>query len=258
MTLYSPPGWRISDTTADHVLEQIEQASKASRSRRAPAAVFDLDGTVFEVKYRSLGILSEWLTKTELTPFSENVVKSLRAIDFKTMGYDLESAFANMGLFLTDPEVAAVYESAQAFWKQRFFDGGSLLEYDEPVPGAAAFLKRVQDIGVRVLYLSGRHTKRMRDNTILQLKRHGMPVDDTTLKLKESPREKDTVYKPRAFRELADRWHVLANFENEYVNLHAMLVNRPEPIVPVIVDTPHSAVPVPPLPCEVLRIQDFR
>lgn len=255
----NPDGWLIREANSEDVCAAIEQVRDllpvAPVSR--PAVVFDLDGTLFEVGYRSRGILQEWLESSEAQRFDPVLRDRLGDLEICSIGYDVATAFRNAGLDPVSGEFRLAYESANHYWRQRFFDGESLLRYDVPLPGSVAFVERLLAAGVEPVYLTGRNHSRMLSTTTEQLKKHGFPSSEGRLFLKESAREPDPVFKPRLLARIADCWDVVSVFENEYINLQGMVVNRPQRIIPVILSTSHSGKTVLPLPTPVFRLESF-
>jgi hypothetical protein len=255
-----PHGWLIEDTNASQVLGLVREAlAEARSSGAAPAAVvFDLDGTLFDVSHRTLGILREWLNQQgDTRRYPRALVRRVEAIDICHIGYSLAHAFENAGLDIRDQDVADLLQAAEKFWRKRFFDGKTLVDLDRPVEGAASFVHAVANEAVHVCYLTGRDHRGMAEGTRRQLENHGFPVDDATFLLKRDHEQEDHIYKQEAFRALAERWTVVGNFENEYVNIGHMAPEAPR-AVHVVLDTQHSGRPVPDLPMRIMRLADFR
>lgn len=249
-----PEGWSVLDTRPQEVLAEIRTLAK---SKRNPAVVFDLDGTLFEVSHRTLGILREWQKSPESCRFSAPLLRRIESIDLCHMGYALGQAFENAGLDVRSEETADLLHSAEKFWRRKFFDGKALVDFDEPVPGAHAFVRTLAQEGIRICYLTGREHRGMNTGTLRQLEKHGFPVgDDTSLMLKLNHELEDHAFKQAAFADLSERFDVVANFENEYINISHMVPHAPD-ACHVILDTQHSGRPVPAGPVRVRRMADY-
>lgn len=248
-----PWGWTISDCAADVVWKAIE--TRLQNGVKNPAIVFDLDGTLFDVGHRTLGLLREWV-ETAGEILGGDLRERLSSIDFEHIGYSLAHAFENGGLDLRDEKTVEIFELAERHWKKRFFDGRSLVEFDIPVEGAAAFAQRCAAKGMKIVYLSGRHSTVMQDGTFEQLQKNGFPVENVEFVLKPDSNMEDLAFKEAAFADIAKRYSVVANFENEYVNIAAMVISDPH-ACHVIVDTQHSGRPVAPLSHPILRLRSF-
>lgn len=254
-----PLDWAIEDTQAQVVLALVqENVQRARKAGKPPAIVFDLDGTLFDVSHRTLGILKEWVaSQADTRRYPRALLRRVESIGLCHMGYSLGHAFENAGLDLRDDDVSDILQSAEKLWRKRFFDGKTLVEFDRPVEGAKAFVDLLHADGVHVCYLTGRDHRGMHQGTVRQLEVHGFPLEGTTLLLKSGHEMEDHVYKQEAFAAFASKWAIVGNFENEYVNVGAMAPSAPE-AVHVILDTQHSGRPVPTLPVKVWRLTDFR
>lgn len=252
---FQPQGWNIQDVNARVILEKVLDLKRTAK--KEPAIVFDMDGTLFDVGHRTLGILREFLDSPQSKKFEPTLIVKLREIDYEHLGYSLSHAFENKGLNLISKEVAEVFTAAEVWWQKRFFDGKALVQYDEPVPGAQEFVVRCQQAGLKVVYLTGRaRYTRMFDGTREQLTKFKFPTEGIELVMKGKPSLEDQAFKKEAYIDLCSRYSVVGNFENEYVNLFEMVCHDPG-CAHVIVDSQHSARPVKLLPHPVYRIQNF-
>ncbi|MEY4064807.1 MAG: hypothetical protein RIR26_1015 [Pseudomonadota bacterium] len=254
-----PAAWWIEDTDASALKAFIaEQTNRAvsSAGSKVPAIVFDLDGTLFDVGHRTLGILKQWLNLPESKHHPKSLIKRIERIDFNHIGYSLSHAFENAGMDMRNPDVMEVLVTLERFWRKRFFDGESLIEFDAVYSGASEFVWFCKRLGLKIVYLTGRSHKVMANGTRQQLKKFGFPLEDVELILKVNTVTDDAVFKEEAFRAICESHHVVGNFENEYVNIRGMVGCAPN-AVHVVVDSQHSGRPVSPLSEKVYRIQSF-
>ena len=249
-----PLSWQIVDANAARIQNLI--LAKAQQSTRQPLVIFDLDGTLFDVGYRTLGILKTWLATSEAEQFSPHVLGHVAQIEFHHIGYSLAHAFENAGLDLRDQEVVDVFTAAEKNWRRKFFDGEALVEYDLMMPGAEPFVRTILNAGIRVAYLTGRHHSAMLDGTKAQLRKFNFPVEGCEMLLKKNYGQDDHEFKAETFELLSRTHEVIGNFENEYINIASMSEHKPD-CVHVIVDTQHSGRPVPALAHPVYRIDSF-
>jgi len=254
-----PTDWWIEDTTPSTLKSFI--ASRANEfanhnNGKSSAIIFDLDGTLFDVGHRTLGILKRWLTLSESQHFPKSLVKRVEGIGFNHIGYSLAHAFENAGLDLRNSDVTEVLVTVERYWRKKFFDGESLVEFDAVYTGAADFVWFCRKIGLKIVYLTGRSQKVMYQGTRKQLEKFGFPLEDAELILKINTVTDDAVFKEEAFRHVASVHNVVGNFENEYVNIRGMVQCDPQ-AVHVVVDSQHSGRPVSALPDKVFRIQSF-
>lgn len=154
---------------------------------------------------------------------------------------------------------AAALEAINAHWQARFFTSEYALE-DEPLAGAAAYVRSALSRGATVVYLTGRNRPGMGQGTEESLRRHGFPAPDgatVLLVMKDDATEKDSLYKDRALGEIVDAFgSVVAAFENEPRNLNVFARRYPAAML-IFVDTRHS--PAPDLPdASASWVKDFR
>ncbi|MES2614365.1 MAG: hypothetical protein V4591_03010, partial [Bdellovibrionota bacterium] len=90
-----PKLWDIRDSSSNEVFELIVE--KAKNSKKPRACVFDLDGTLFDVGYRTLGIIQEWLSSETAKQFNKNLIQKTTKINYQHIGYSLSHAFENAG-----------------------------------------------------------------------------------------------------------------------------------------------------------------
>jgi hypothetical protein len=222
-----------SAVVLDQVAEQVRTADKANH----PMVVFDLDDTLFDVRTRTLSILHEFAANPEVQAEYPEIADKLAKAALSDMRYDPKGAFDQLGVH--DDAVLAKWK---AFWAPRFFSD-RYCERDDTVAGAAAYAKRLVDLGARVVYLSGRDIARMQKGTLAGLKTRGLPTGHkTSLILKPDAKDDDLVFKKNAFAAIAKMGQVIAAFENEPKNLNAMGEAFPKAVL-VFLDTQHSAAP---------------
>jgi hypothetical protein len=252
-----PWGWDLREVEIQEVETLI--LTRFQSHQQPSAVIFDLDGTLFDVGYRTLGILKEWLATPEAKAFDPKIMRHVHSISFNHIGYSLGHAFENAGLDLRNLEVSEILAAAEKTWRKRFFDGKSILEFDSPMPGAAEFVKKIQAQGIKIVYLTGRFRQMMLEGSKEQLKAGGFPVENCEIILKGDPAYEDHTFKAEAFADVASRYNILGNFENEYVNICGMIASqKAEHCTHVIVDTQHSGRPTPPLTTPVLRLSSFQ
>ncbi len=237
--------------------ELVPLLIKASQKKAKPAVILDLDGTVVDVSYRTLGILKEWLGTPEAGELPTSLWQRLTHINLTHVGYSLANAFENSGQDLREESVARAFELAERYWRQRFFDGRALLDYDRPVLGVTEFVKGLQDNRITIVYLTGRSQTHMAQGTTQQLERLGLSFSSGHVVMKPDASVDDHVFKQEAFKRLSIEFDIIGNFENEYLNLLSMMDFVPSDCVHVIVDTQHSGRPVPPNNRTVYRIRSY-
>lgn len=249
-----PKTWDIRDTSSDELANLI--IKKAKKTKKKPICVFDLDGTLFDVGYRTIGIIKEWLESDAAMHFDKSILQKIRKINYDHIGYSLSHLFENSGFDLRNQQIMAVFSSIERVWKKKFFDGISLVKYDQTIENSCEFVKYLKNNGLEIFYLTGRYWHSMRHGTIEQLKKFDFPLLEENLILKLNPFEDDQLFKAEQIRILGKEFDICGNFENEYLNLAYMALEAKNAIN-VIVDSQHSGRPTPLLEIPIYRISQF-
>ena len=250
-----PQTWSIKNTTAQNIFKLIKE--KTSPEKTKTACIFDLDGTLFDVGYRTLGIITEWAESFQARKFDKNLIRRIKNVNYHHLGYSLIHAFENAGFDLRNQYVLDMIDNIESFWKRRFFDGKALLSYDGVIRGGPEFLQKLKhELNVEIFYLTGRYEHSMREGTEKQLTKEKILFNKKNLILKDNPSQEDHIYKAYQVKKISETYRVIANFENEYANLNFMAQYIPKALH-VIVDSHHSGRYVDKMEDQVHRIMDF-
>lgn len=246
-----PKTWDIFDISSNEVLSRI--LDKRKTVSKKPACIFDLDGTLFDVGHRTIGILKEWLAINSKKSFDEALIKKVEKINYDHIGYSLSHAFENAGFDLRNEDMMNFFVEIERTWKKKFFDGESLVKYDHVMENSPQFLKEISNHGIHIAYLTGRYATRMTEGTKAQLKKYDFPFENCDLILKGDIHLEDQIFKAEQVRNIGQKYDVIGNFENEYFNLAFMALEAPN-AVHVIVDSQHSGRLTPEISVPVYRI----
>ncbi len=151
-------------------LEDVIRAVKERTARRiSTLAIFDLDGTLFDNRTRTIFILRELSEQ-----FDAKVPGLAKAFDcfheLSIIDYSLDSTLGKLGV--KEPgEVSFIKQE----WAKRFFSD-EYQKFDMPLLGAKSYVSRVHAAGATVIYLTGRDVGRMLVGTTECLRLYGFPV----------------------------------------------------------------------------------
>jgi beta-phosphoglucomutase-like phosphatase (HAD superfamily) len=223
-----------------------DRVARAAQDGDDPAVVFDLDGTLFENTPRTQRILLAYA----LTAGDDELRLSLDAVPAACFRYRIGDTLDRLGV--NGLQRAAIEE----FWQRHFFSD-RYLRFDEPLAGAAAYVRGLHASGAHVIYLSGRDVPNMLCGTIECLAIHGFPVGQfgVELVLKPDPAMDDRVFKAAASRAVGERRQVIAVFDNEPAHLKELLTAMPGAIG-VLVESLRGGEDD--LPASTPRIASFR
>ncbi|RDB37255.1 MAG: hypothetical protein DCC88_00690 [Spirobacillus cienkowskii] len=249
-----PRTWDIRDSTSKEILDLI--LKKCKKSKKPPACVFDLDGTLFDVGYRTIGILKEWLSSDSPLNFDKSLIQKISKINYNHVGYSLSHLFENSGFDLRNQQVMSIFSSIERMWKKKFFDGASLVKYDQILENSNEYVRLINNKNIVVFYLTGRYAKTMRSGTLEQLNKFNFPFVEEKVILKNNPFADDQLFKAEEVKKISEKYNIVGNFENEYLNL-AFMALEANNAVNVIVDSQHSGRLTPVLEIPIYRISGF-
>ncbi len=202
----------------------------ANPGRRPPVVVFDLDGTLYDSRHRTLRILAEFAEATrEEAP---DLAGALEALGPGDLSYLLADTLHGCGV-----TSAEHVQAVTRFWRERFFTE-PYLQYDQRVPGAVDFVRTCHQMGATVVYLASRDAMGTLGATASALYAHGFPmaVAGVEMVLEPDPTFSDEAFKRVALPSLARIGEIAAVFDNEPANCNVALRLYPEAAV-VRVDT---------------------
>ncbi len=228
----------------------LQKAISIIQREPPAAAVFDVDSTIFCMKYRTGAIIKDCaLNKSFRKAFPKDADK-IHGIHVTERDWSVEEILAKSGF--PDPE-APVVKAVSRFWRAAFFTN-KYLHLDQPYKGCAEFIKTVQKSGGGVFYLTARQKRDMWEGTLQSLKRHGFPLPQKErLILKPDHEESDAEYKTGELRRIAKKFPAVLFFENEPVILNAVAGALPK-VRLFWMDSAHSRREQPPSKAEPLSM----
>lgn len=229
------------------ILARVAEAT----ARRGPRAVlvFDLDGTLYDNRPRTVHILHE-LAKLWQASRPEIAAKLALAAPGR-LAYTLADTLKKL-----DIDDAQIVSEATIYWKDRFFQDPYMV-HDVALAGAARFVTEAYEKGGNVIYLTGRDMPNMSLGSWKSLRDHGFPIGASGAELVCKPRFEiaDERYKADVAGELSRLGEVVAVFDNEPANCNALLASYPD-CLSVLLDTQRT--PTAPDPVKgVITIKDF-
>lgn len=225
------------------ILDEIEQ-----RRAERPVVIFDLDGTLYDNRSRTLRILHAFAASLGHEHARDAaVIRSLRA---DSLLYRIEDSLGPRGV------ADDVIERAKKQWFSRFFTDTACAD-DVPVQGAVAFARDCYARGATVVYLTGRDIPGMLVGTVRTLRDDGFPIGVPRVELVFKPtfEEPDTSFKVRMLDAMDELGTVIATFENEPGNCN--LFHRRWPLAHAVLVTTQHAPGAPPLDEGCVRVPHF-
>lgn len=192
------------------VLSAILDTITRRRAER-PVVLFDLDGTLYDNRPRTLRILHAFAA--QLPPEHARDAQIILALPYTELRYRLDDSLAGRGVS------PSVVEAATVAWRARFFTDAACSD-DIPVAGAVRFVRACWDRGATVVYLTGRDIPGMLLGTSRTLRDDGFPlaIPRVELVMKPTFEEGDVAFKERLLAPLSELGLVVASFDNEPAN----------------------------------------
>lgn len=235
-------------------LQQVLERMTALRSAGKPVlAVFDLDSTLFDVSPRLQRILHDFAHDPKNIALYPESVAELHKVEMQRGDWGIRTALMRFGFHTHSSEF---HEALRQFWIESFFSG-HYLKYDQPYPGAIDFVQKVHQLGVEIVYLTGRDKTGMQAGTLETLSHWNFPIEkeNVSLVLKPIKGSDDALFKKDWFLQLAPRkYDKIWFFENEPVNVNAIVGHLPCLDI-IFFESTHSGQAQP--PPELPRIMDF-
>lgn len=202
------------------VLHEILASVNERRAER-PVLLFDLDGTLYDNRPRTLRILHAFAAQlTREHAYEAELLHRLTAGD---LSYRLEDTLSSRGIS------TSVISSASAAWRARFFTDAACAD-DVPLEGAVRFVRRAYELGATVVYFTGRDVPNMLLGTVRTLRDDGFPVclPRVELVMKPTFEETDAGFKSRLLDSLDTLGAIVAGFDNEPANCNLFAQRWPQ------------------------------
>ncbi|MGD9641295.1 MAG: HAD family hydrolase [Elusimicrobiales bacterium] len=234
--------------TLDGVLDLI---ALRTAQRRSTLAIFDLDGTLFDNRTRTMFILREISEK-----FDSRVPQLAAAFssfqDLSVVDYSLDVTLRRLRV-----RNAAEIKFIREEWARRFFSD-EYQKYDMPLAGAKAYVEKAHKAGATVIYLTGRDVGRMLVGTTEVLRLYGFPVGvaGTMTIVKKEFEQDDEIFKKEVSEYIDRLGEVVTVFENEPANSNILQARFPG-AASFFIETQHRPG-APRLNPGITRVKDFR
>lgn len=229
----------------------ISRIRERTVGQKSTLAIFDLDGTLFDNRTRTIFILREISEKFDCkAPQLAAAFENFR--DLSIVDYSLDVTLKRLGV-RRPGEIALIKQE----WARRFFSD-EYQKYDMPISGAKAYVERVHKAGATVIYLTGRDVGRMLVGTTEVLRLYGFPVgvEGTMTIVKKEFQQDDELFKREVSAYIDRLGEVVAIFENEPANSNILRARFPG-AASFFVMTQHKPG-APELDPGICRIKDFR
>jgi hypothetical protein len=222
----------------DRVLGRLRDA--AMEPGPSPFVVFGLDGTLYDVRPRTLQILMEYAD--DVRDDHPEVADALGSLDVSRVQYLLSETLRGCGL-----TQAELVRDVTGYWRDRFH-ADEYCVHDMAAEGAADFVRACHEAGATVVYLSARDAPGMLLGTVASLRDHDFPValPGVELVLKPDATMGDESFKRASYSSLARYGNVIGVFDNDAASCNLARSLFPEADVALVesVQVPGAPEPV--------------
>ena len=228
------------------VSEKVQATSNAGIK---PILIIDLDGTLVDYTMRTYMIFKKALSTLDIS----NEVKQ-KVEDIKREDYDY---FPRSNFERADIGDVKIIDELTSFWEKHYFTN-HYLKYDRQMPGAYKFISNILELGINIVYLTGRDEPNMGDGTKAWLEQQGFLKDSDPrcrLLMKTNLEIENYESKERNGKAIGDMGQPVLIIDNEPIELQTMWERFPGAI-PVLMDMPNSGKPAK-LPDDIFMIKDF-
>lgn len=228
----------------------LDDLSDRAPGRPTPVVAFDLDGTLFDARPRTLEILLEY--REEVAAADPDLADALLSLGIDDIAYLLTDTLKQCGVYRADR-----VREVSTYWHDRYFTD-EYIQCDLPLDGAPEYVRACHERGATVVYLSGRDIPGMLAGTVTKLRDEAFPVAvaGAQVILKPDPNMHEEAFKRGAIASLSRLGEVVAFFDNEPANCNLAKVRFPGQQV-VLVDT-HRVPGAPALDEGIDSVADFR
>lgn len=203
----------------DHLNRLLTEVQTLYKNGKKALFIFDLDSTLFDVSPRLTRILRDFAEKKETQEKYPESVEILKNIESFRSDWGIANALQRAGLDTHHPEF---HESIKEFWLKSFFTD-SYLHFDTPYEGAVEYVQLLFNMGVDIVYLTGRDVTRMGKGSAEVLLKWNFPLDNKQAQLVLKPHKdmNDAEFKKDWIHAVPEKtYERIVFFENEPLNVH--------------------------------------
>ena len=203
--------------------------------------VFDVDSTLFCMKYRTQALIQSCLKSTEFCKKFQTHLEKIKKIQVTETDWSIAEIMGRYGFQPEEEIVTAIHK----IWKKGFFSN-DYLRLDRPYKGCVRFVQSISQLKAQVYYLTARNYHTMYEGTIQSLKHWGFPLkQESHLIMKKDSNEIDADYKISHLRTLSKKFDSILFFENEPVILNKTAQQLPQ-VQLFWINSTHSRQELPP------------
>lgn len=227
---------------AGEIFNRIKHLAVVENSN--PLIIFDLDSTLFDVAPRLEKVLTDIALEPVMQEKFPSVVPHFKNIKTKRQDWGFVEVLQRAGVAHDNLDL---FKTVKQLWIEKFFSN-EYIHYDIPYQGSVEFVRKIEQLNVPIVYLTGRDVARMERGSREVLLKWDFPLDDkkSRLVLKPDRGMDDALFKRDWIHNYLSNSHSpIFLFENEPVNINLIAKDLPQ-VELVFFDSTHSRKETPP------------
>lgn len=196
----------------------------AKQKKEKGLFVFDLDSTLFCMKYRTQAIIQDGIKNETFHSQFPKQIEMIKKAQVTERDWSIPEILSRYGFSPQEPFVLAMNK----FWRKHFFKN-DYLHLDRPYKGCVNFIQNISQFKSKIFYLTARNKNSMFEGTVQSLKKWKFPFEnEKQLIMKEDNKTTDADYKTKQLQKLSEKYETIVFFENEPVILNQVAKTIPE------------------------------
>ena len=196
----------------------------AKKKQEKSLFVFDIDSTLFCMKYRTQALIDSCLENSSFCEKFKPHLKKIKEIQVTETDWSIPEIMSRYGFHPEEEVVIAVHK----IWRKGFFSN-DYLYLDRPYKDCVNFIQYISHLKAQVYYLTARNHNNMYEGTVQSLKQWGFPlIQESHLIMKKDSSRKDSAYKTAHLQSLSKKFDTILFFENEPVILNKIAQQLPQ------------------------------
>ncbi|MCZ0932416.1 MAG: hypothetical protein OXJ52_04610 [Oligoflexia bacterium] len=196
----------------------------AKQKQEKSLFVFDMDSTLFCMKYRTQALIDSCLENTAFCEKFKLYLEKIKEIQVTETDWSIPEIMSRYGFHLEEEIVTAVYK----IWRKGFFSN-NYLYLDRPYKDCVNFVQYISQLKAQVYYLTARNYNTMYEGTVQSLKQWNFPLkQESCLIMKKDSSRNDADYKTDHLQSFSKKFDTILFFENEPVILNKVAQQLPQ------------------------------
>ena len=186
--------------------------------------VFDVDSTLFCMKYRTQALIESCLENPVFCEKFKAHLEKIKKIQVTETDWSISEIMGRYGFLPKEEVVSAVHK----IWKTGFFSNKYLC-LDRPYKDCVNFIQHISKLKAQVYYLTARNYHTMYEGTVQSLSQWSFPLKNPShLIMKKDSSNTDAVYKINHLQTFSKQFNTILFFENEPVILNKVAQQLPQ------------------------------